>query len=72
MCGCNLYRIRFLKSAPELIPLTPLDRVDGEPWEIEHRVVVFQHFIDQEEVNSRFCFFIDGLDEYDGCKGAIG
>ncbi|KAI1289031.1 hypothetical protein F5Y03DRAFT_378532 [Xylaria venustula] len=59
-----LYQI--LKSAPDLILPVCQGHLDHELWEIEDLKKVFKRIAERAEVDAKFCFFIDGLDEYDG------
>ncbi|KAL2842430.1 hypothetical protein BJX68DRAFT_278355 [Aspergillus pseudodeflectus] len=59
-----LYQI--LKSAPRLILSVCPDRLDHEAWEMEDLTDVFEAIGRQTELDFKFCFFIDGLDEYAG------
>ena len=60
----------ILRQAPALIPLAcpsrwqrPSER--REPWNRAEIAEAFSN-IQKSSINSKFCFFIDGLDEYDG------
>lgn len=64
-----LYQI--LRSAPELIPPDRGDRLAHEAWEIEQLIAMFNHIANETNLNSKFCFFIDGLDEYNGDESDI-
>lgn len=59
-----LYQI--LRSAPDLIIPTCKDRLGHEVWEMEDLREVYQRMAQQTGLDAKFCFFIDGLDEYDG------
>jgi hypothetical protein len=59
-----LYQI--LKSAPGLIPLVCTERPNYEEWDVEELKTIFKRVAAQTELEVRFCFFIDGLDEYNG------
>ncbi|RYP08545.1 hypothetical protein DL765_008750 [Monosporascus sp. GIB2] len=59
-----LYQI--LKSAPDLILSVCHDRLDHEVWEMEDLNDIFKRIARQTELHAKYCFFIDGLDEYDG------
>ncbi|KAI0555886.1 hypothetical protein F4679DRAFT_578007 [Xylaria curta] len=59
-----LYQI--LRSAPDLIPSIYQDRLHHEGWEIEDLNDMFKCIARQTSLGTKFCFFIDGLDEYDG------
>ena len=58
-----LYQI--LKSNPSLTTRLPQNRLDHERWELQDLRVAFQNVSDGLK-DAKFCFFIDGLDEYDG------
>ncbi|KAH8759553.1 hypothetical protein F5882DRAFT_479407 [Hyaloscypha sp. PMI_1271] len=59
-----LYQI--LKSAPDLITSVCQDRLDHEVWEMEDLNDIFKQIARHPKLNAKFCFFVDGLDEYDG------
>jgi hypothetical protein len=59
-----LYQI--LKSALHLIMSVCPDRLNHEVWEMEDLNDIFKRIARQTELDAKFCFFIDGLDEYDG------
>ncbi|KAI0537254.1 hypothetical protein GGR58DRAFT_353751 [Xylaria digitata] len=59
-----LYQI--LKSTPDLIMSVCEDRLDHEAWKMEDLINIFKQIAQKTNLNARFCFFIDGLDEYDG------
>lgn len=59
-----LYQI--LSREPDLIPQICYDHLAHEPWEFNTLTAAFQCITEREEVPTKFCFFIDGLDEYDG------
>lgn len=59
-----LYQI--LRVAPSLIPHVCPDRLNHEVWEISDLKKTFQRIAAQTILDTKFCFFIDGLDEYDG------
>ncbi|KAF2818920.1 hypothetical protein CC86DRAFT_388611 [Ophiobolus disseminans] len=64
-----LYQI--LRAAPELIPSNCGDRLEHEAWDLEHLMAMFEHIATRTELDSKFCFFIDGLDEYNGDESDI-
>ena len=64
-----LYQI--LKSAPELLTPSCLDRLHHEVWEIEDLANMSKEIAQQTELHAKFCFFIDGLDEYNGDESDI-
>ena len=66
-----LYQI--FKRCPDLIPIvcssrwtsTDLDN-ESEPWTLPELFNAFKCTGELETTSYRFCFFVDGLDEYDG------
>ena len=66
-----LYQI--FKRCPDLIPIvcssrwtsTDLDN-ESEPWTLPELFNAFKCIGELETTSYRFCFFVDGLDEYDG------
>src|SRR4051812_43634309 len=58
-----LYQV--LRSAPMLEKHLKLDRLEHEAWELHHLQAAFQSISDAT-LDIKYCFFIDGLDEYDG------
>lgn len=61
-----LYQI--LRHNPELTPIanTVRDRQSYETWDLAELKSAFWQVVSRTEMNTRFCFFIDGLDEYGG------
>ncbi|KAK3690744.1 hypothetical protein LTR37_019010 [Vermiconidia calcicola] len=67
-----LYQI--FQQRPELIPRCCLQRCDDSsnmrsmprPWSLQELSETFRSIISSPQLEERFCFFIDGLDEYDG------
>lgn len=59
-----LYQI--LKQLPTLIPQVTTKRLSHEVWDLEELHDVFDRIVSQASLPSCFCFFIDGLDEYNG------
>lgn len=59
-----LYQV--LRRVPNLIPHVCPDRSIHEVWDIAELKKTFQLIADQKALDTKFCFFIDGLDEYDG------
>lgn len=63
---------RILKQCPDLIPLVCSSRWEyddfaiSEPWSLSELQVSFDKLSNHDSVSTKFCFFIDGLDEYDG------
>lgn len=64
-----LYQV--LCSAPALIPPSLKARLHHEAWRLEELVALLQHVADHGEAGARYCFFIDGLDEYNGDESDI-
>lgn len=64
-----LYQI--LKSIPRLISMVCPDRANHEEWDTEELRLMFERIAAQTELEVRFCFFIDGLDEYNGPEEEI-
>lgn len=40
--------------------------MDYETWDLESLDETFKQIAHQTQLDAKFCFFIDGLDEYDG------
>ncbi|XXG99970.1 hypothetical protein Hte_006311 [Hypoxylon texense] len=59
-----LYQV--LSRAPELIPRICYDHPAHEPWEFNTLKTAFQSTTERDDIPAKFCFFIDGLDEYGG------
>ncbi|KAJ4012547.1 hypothetical protein NW752_008246 [Fusarium irregulare] len=59
-----LYQV--LRQAPRLIPSVSMTQPDYESWEKRALMDTFQHVLSESESSTRFCFFIDGLDEFEG------
>jgi hypothetical protein len=59
-----LYQI--FRTAPEIIPSETGDYLDHETWEMEDMIAMFNHIAAQTRYHAKFCFYIDGLDEYNG------
>lgn len=70
-----LYQV--LRKCPELIPLASTRRWDADdpedpcmdPWTRSELSTAIQNIVVRGCLSSRFCFFIDGLDEYDDKAG---
>lgn len=64
----------ILRQCPELIPEVTADRwaaaatqtVDSKPWTLQELTQVLHRITAQQMLSTKFCFFIDGLDEYEG------
>ncbi|KAI1362569.1 hypothetical protein F5Y08DRAFT_311690 [Xylaria arbuscula] len=59
-----LYQI--LRSTPDLIIPASKDRLGHEVWEMKELREAYQAIAQQTKSDAKFCFFIDGLDEYGG------
>lgn len=56
----------ILRSDPDVLDrLFPKGR-PKEPWDVEELLSTFNRLKDISNSTTKFCFFIDGLDEYDG------
>ncbi|KAH5096643.1 hypothetical protein HBI56_137370 [Parastagonospora nodorum] len=64
-----LYQI--LRASPELIPPEVGGRLDHEVWDMNEMIATFEYIANQTRYSSKFCFFIDGLDEYNGDQNDI-
>ncbi|KAF2643043.1 hypothetical protein P280DRAFT_538892 [Massarina eburnea CBS 473.64] len=64
-----LYQI--LRSTPDIMTTVckdymAQDRLHYEAWEMRELQEMFRRISQQDQLDAKFCFFIDGLDEYDG------
>ncbi|KAL2849870.1 hypothetical protein BJY01DRAFT_210429 [Aspergillus pseudoustus] len=59
-----LYQI--LKAAPHLVYAACDDHFDAESWDVDELKQAFDRLSQQTSLSAKFCFFIDGLDEYNG------
>ncbi|KAK6210810.1 hypothetical protein LQW54_005858 [Pestalotiopsis sp. IQ-011] len=57
---------QLLRRAPDSIPQMCYDHPVHESWQIKELEACFQHFTQSDDLKAKFCFFIDGLDEYGG------
>lgn len=64
-----LYQI--LRAAPEIAPDIAAGHLHHEAWDKRNLKKAFDHVTQQVKLNSRYCFFIDGLDEYDGDENDV-
>lgn len=65
-----LYQI--LRQAPELAPLVCSNhRLDHEIWEFRDLKRAFESITTHTALSTKYCFFIDGLDEYNGTEEDI-
>ena len=65
----------ILNECPDLIPVICPDRWSSSrsdafssPWRLRELHQSFKTLEAQDSVSARFCFFVDGLDEYDGVR----
>ncbi|KAF5983799.1 hypothetical protein FCOIX_3015 [Fusarium coicis] len=65
-----LYQV--MRQIPTLASLVDKERLDHEPWGFEELKALFDKVKNQTASSVKFCFFIDGLDEYDGSEESIG
>lgn len=56
----------ILRSIPGLVNILDLDHEANEPWDIDELKEIFVRLADERNLDTKFCFFVDGLDEYDG------
>ncbi|KAI4916207.1 hypothetical protein J4E85_010295 [Alternaria conjuncta] len=61
-----LYQI--FKSVPRLIEIVCPNRLEHEEWDVEELKATFARIATQKDLEVKFCFFIDGLDEYNGAE----
>lgn len=59
-----LYQI--LRHNPDLASVAKTGRLHHELWDFQELKSVFEQVISKTEMKTRFCFFVDGLDEYNG------
>jgi len=62
---------QVLRSCPDLIQKIHTDHYVPESWSITELSDVLERIAHQTSLPARFCFFIDGLDEYDGHETEI-
>ncbi|KAF2849617.1 hypothetical protein T440DRAFT_499542 [Plenodomus tracheiphilus IPT5] len=62
---------QILKSAPTLVQMVCPEHLDHEDWSIEELKAAFKRIAAQTDLEVRYCFFIDGLDEYNGPEEEI-
>lgn len=59
-----LYQI--LRATPDIAPEVGEGHFHHEAWDKRALTKAFDHITRKVKLESRYCFFIDGLDEYDG------
>ncbi|EJT69004.1 hypothetical protein GGTG_13401 [Gaeumannomyces tritici R3-111a-1] len=58
----------ILRSSPSIIPQVAKGRSRFDSWERAELESTLRLIAEQDQLPMRFCFFIDGLDEYDGME----
>lgn len=56
----------ILRSTPRLVKALKIDHATHEAWDIDELKKIFVRLADERSLDTKFCFFVDGLDEYDG------
>ncbi|KAF2656812.1 hypothetical protein K491DRAFT_757287 [Lophiostoma macrostomum CBS 122681] len=64
-----LYQI--LRNEPNLIATVCPERRNHETWTMKDLRATFMRLSEQTESSSKFCFFIDGLDEFEGAEAEV-
>lgn len=59
-----LYQV--LLASPELVPKLAEEHRLGEPWETKELFTALQAISRETQLSVKYCFFVDGLDEYEG------
>ena len=62
---------QLLRKEPQLIPSVDRKNLQHEHWEMSELIAAFERVSSSTQLDSKFCFFIDGLDEYDGDESDI-
>jgi hypothetical protein len=62
---------QILRSEPDLVTKLCLHHDAQEPWSVSELIEVFRQIQGATVVSAKFCFFIDGLDEYNGPEEKI-
>lgn len=67
---------QILRQIPTLIPMIDSDHLTHEEWSLKELEALFDRIMVETDpttgsLPTRFCFFIDGLDEYEGEEGDI-
>lgn len=57
---------QLLRRAPDSIPQMCYDHPAHESWKVKELEDCFHQFTQRDDLTAKFCFFIDGLDEYGG------
>lgn len=61
-----LYQI--LRAAPEIVPDVGKGHLHHEIWDKRTLKKAFDHITRQVKLDCHYCFFIDGLDEYEAMR----
>ncbi|KAM0417168.1 hypothetical protein ACHAPT_012805 [Fusarium lateritium] len=64
-----LYQI--LRHVPSLVSLVDPNRLHHEEWEFGELMSLCDSIMNEPSLSTRFCFFIDGLDEYNGDEADV-
>jgi hypothetical protein len=64
-----LYQI--LRSTPDLIQSVCTRRLHHEPWTMKELHDTFKRIEHETRLDAKYCFFVDGLDEYDGDEADV-
>ncbi|KAJ4316273.1 hypothetical protein N0V94_005552 [Neodidymelliopsis sp. IMI 364377] len=62
---------QMFREIPDLITLVSPDHLEHEVWDMESLAASFKRIGKQPTLKRRFCFFVDGLDEYAGEESDI-
>lgn len=67
------FLFQILSQCPDLIPIVSPSRCNAENsevaadlWTLQELIGCFEILSQQDLLSAKFCFFVDGLDEYDG------
>jgi hypothetical protein len=63
--------VQICRIQPDLVTSLCPDHKPNEPWGVGELKVAFSKLQDESLSSLAFCFFIDGLDEYDGVESEI-
>jgi hypothetical protein len=61
----------LFRSSPSIVNTLCPDRLAGDPWNMDELRAVFTKLSKETCMGTKYCFFIDGLDEYDGAEEDI-
>jgi hypothetical protein len=57
---------QILRSVPKLMNTVKHEHMEHEDWSVAELQTILRSIAEQDELDVKFCFFIDGLDEYNG------